>query len=130
MESPAGGADMWAGRRTRSMDQGPWTTGESARNMYRCWLLAACASLVLLLGWAASAQAATVRMTSGGVVVDSTGDGDRTSLFKIQPAARTPSGEISKWLVEDLGGCLVGCVSPVGDACRDPAPGEPGISGI
>jgi Ca2+-binding RTX toxin-like protein len=88
--------------------------------------MAALAMLVAVSG----VQAATIKMTSTGLVIDSTGDGDSQADFTISADERTPSGEISRWNINAftcdpipaLGGT---CLNPVGPACKEPGPGDP-----
>ena len=91
------------------------------------WWTTACVTLVLLLGWAASAHAGTIQMTSGGLVIDYTGDGNSADIVSVEPDTRTPSGEISRWKVISSGCLPVGgsCLSPQGTGCKEPAPGDP-----
>lgn len=92
-------------------------------------LVAAMAAIAMLLA-VSGAQAATIKMTSTGLVIDSSGDGDSKADFTISADTRTPSGEIARWKIvaftcdpiPALGGT---CLDPVGPACKEPGPGDP-----
>jgi hypothetical protein len=72
---------------------------------------------VLLVG-ASGASAATVSMTSHGLVADFSADGSSNDTILVEANAVTPTGEISQWRVTDGE-----CGAPDFQACMSPGPG-------
>ena len=86
-------------------------------------------AFALALTFVAGADAATIKMTSTGLVLDSNADGNSDGDFVISADIRTPSGEVSRWKIQAVtcaplatGGT---CLNPVGPACKEPSPGDP-----
>ena len=73
-------------------------------------------TIAVLAVAAGSAHAGTVSMTSHGLVVDSTADGDSKGQYTIGPQSITVHGEIASW------GVGVQCDILFG-ACASPGPG-------